>query len=139
MRWNWCPQCTGFRNTVTLFAALNAIEGSFMAQRRRHRPSRIAQFFNKSITDAQDLDIHLIQDNYTTHRASKRSKAWLGHHERGGCHFTPTWSAWINLLKHFFTNLTESMTRNQRLRFGQQTLSDINTYLTERNTNPRPL
>ena len=75
----------------------------------------------------KNLDIHLIQDNYATHKHPK-VKAWLGRHKRFKSHFTPTSSSWMNLVERFFADLTEDVIR---------TGSFASVGLAERNANPR--
>jgi transposase len=85
----------------------------------------------------KDLDIHLIQDNYATHKHPK-VKAWLGRHKRFKSHFTPTSSSWMNLVERFFANLTEDVIQTGSFTSVDDLVSDINAYLAGRNANPRP-
>ena len=57
-----------------------------------------------------DLDVHLILDNYGTHKTAKVEQ-WLLRHRRFHCHFTPTYSSWLNLVERFFASLTEHQLR----------------------------
>ena len=85
----------------------------------------------------KNLDIHLIQDNYATHKHPK-VKAWLGRHKRFKSHFTPTSSSWMNLVERFFADLTEDVIRTGSFASVGELVSDIKAYLAGRNANPRP-
>ena len=87
--------------------------------------------------DAEGLDIHLIADNYATHKHPK-VKAWLAKRPRFKMHFTPTSSSWLNLVERFFRDLTEDVIRSGSFASVQELVDDINAYLAERNANPRP-
>ena len=94
--------------TATLFAALDTATGEVTGKlKRRHRSVDFISFLRH--IDKQvpgDLDVHLILDNYSTHKTQK-VKTWLLRHPRFHCHFTPTYSSWINLVERFFAALTE--------------------------------
>jgi len=83
------------------------------------------------------FDIHLIADNYATHKHPK-VKAWLAKRPRFKMHFTPTSSSWLNLVERFFRDLTEDVIRSGSFASVQELVDDINAYLAERNANPRP-
>ena len=85
----------------------------------------------------KDLDIHLIQDNYATHKHPK-VRAWLKRHPRFKCHFTPTSSSWLNLVERFFADLTEDVIRSGSFGSVRELVRDIKAYLAERNANPEP-
>jgi transposase len=123
--------------TLTLFAALNYLDGkliSGIAKRHRHREWLA---FLKTI-DRQSpagLTLHLIADNYATHKHPTVS-AWLARHPRFRMHFTPTSSSWLNLVERFFRDLTDFITEQSFASLGE--LADaIITFLTERNANAR--
>ena len=83
-----------------------------------------------------DLAVHVIADNYATHKHAK-VKAWLGKHPRFEMHFTPTSSSWLNLVERFFADLT-AVIRDGSFRSVAQLRREIVRHLTEHNDNPRP-
>ena len=98
--------------TTTLFAALNVTEGKIIGRcMKRHRHQEWLGFLK--VLDAEtpaELDLHLIADNYATHKHPK-VKAWLKKHPRFHMHFTPTSSSWLNLVERWFRELTEKCIR----------------------------
>jgi transposase len=125
--------------TVTLFAALNALEGKLISRTEaRHTHVEWLRFLKQIDRETpEDLDIHLIQDNYATHKHPK-VKAWLKRHPRFKCHFTPTSSSWMNLVERFFADLTQDVIRAGSFASVGELVRDIEAYLAERNANPRP-
>ena len=125
--------------TITLFAALNALEGKLIARTEEHHTHVEWLRFLKQIDreTPKDLDIHLIQDNYATHKHPK-VKAWLKRHPRYKSHFTPTSSSWLNLVERFFADLTEDVIRTGSFASIRELVRDIKNYLAERNANPKP-
>jgi transposase len=119
--------------TLTLFAALNYLEGKLItriAQRHRHQEWLA---FLKTINreTPSGLDIHLIADNYATHKHAD-VKRWLATHPRFHMHFTPTSSSWLNLVERFFRDLTDFITEKSFASVGE--LSDaIIGFLAEHN------
>ena len=85
----------------------------------------------------KDLEIHLIADNYSTHK-HRKVEAWLGKHKRFHRHFTPTSSSWMNLVERFFADLTQDCVRAGSFASLQELTDAITTYLAERNENPKP-
>ena len=85
----------------------------------------------------KDLDLHLIIDNYCTHKHEK-VKEWLDKHPRFHIHYTPTSSSWLNLVERFFADLTNDVVRDGSFTSVRQLVRDIETYLAERNLNPKP-
>ena len=83
------------------------------------------------------LDIHLIQDNYATHKHPK-VKAWLARHPRFKSHFTPTSSSWMNLVERFFADLTADVIRSGSFASIGELVRDIEAYLSDRNVAPKP-
>ena len=100
--------------TTTLFAALNVHEGTVIGEcLAKHRNDEFLSFLKKLDREAdKDLDVHLIVDNYATHK-HPNVKAWLTKHPRVHLHFTPTSASWVNLVERFFRDITE-----ERLRRG---------------------
>ena len=85
----------------------------------------------------KDLDIHLIADNYCTHKHGK-VRAWLEVNPRFHMHFTPTGSSWMNLIERFFADLTRDVVRAGSFRSVKQLIKEIELYLAERNKAPKP-
>lgn len=124
--------------TTTLFAALELAEGRLIGTcMPRHRHQEWLKFLK--LIDAEtpaDLDLHLIVDNYATHK-HPRVKTWLKRHPRFHLHFTPTASSWLNLVERWFREIT-----NQRIRRGtfhnvNQLIAAITAYIEGHNENPR--
>jgi transposase len=125
--------------TITLFAALNALEGRLITRTEaRHTHVEWLRFLKQIDRETpKHLDIHLIQDNYATHKHPK-VKDWLKHHPRFKVHFTPTSSSWMNLVERFFADLTADVIRTGSFASVGELVRDIEAYLAERNANPRP-
>lgn len=85
----------------------------------------------------KDLDIHLIVDNYCTHKHEK-VLTWLAKHQRFHVHFTPTSSSWMNLVERFFGELTQDVIRDGSFENVRQLVRDIEDYLVDRNLAPKP-
>lgn len=83
------------------------------------------------------LDLHLIVDNYATHKHPK-VKAWLARHGRFHLHFTPTSSSWLNLVERFFRDLTVDVVREGSFGSVTELVRALEQYLAERNLAPRP-
>jgi transposase len=125
--------------TTSLFAAFDIGSGSVIAQHdRRHRHQEFLRFL-KLIDDAvpQDLDLHLVLDNYATHKTSK-VKQWLLRHPRFHLHFTPTSSSWLNLVERWFAELTNRKLRRSAHRSVIELEADIRKWINEWNINPKP-
>src|SRR5712672_816007 len=119
--------------TVTLFAALNYLEGKLITRLApRHRHQEWLAFLKTIDGETPPgLDIHLIADNYATHKHAD-VKRWLAKHPRFHMHFTPTSSSWLNLVELFFRDLTEFITEKSFASVGE--LSDaIIGFLAEHN------
>ena len=88
--------------TVTLFAALNYLNGKIISRTedRHTHVERLRVFKQLNRETLKDLDLHLIVDNYATHKHAK-VKQWLARHRRFHVHFTPTGSSWLNLVEFF--------------------------------------
>lgn len=123
--------------TVTLFAALNYLNGKILAERApRHRHQEWLKFL-KGI-DAEvpgDLDVHLILDNYATHKHPK-VLAWVAKHPRLHLHFTPTSSSWLNLVERFFRDLSQDVVLPGSFTSVKELSAAIGDYLAERNLRP---
>ena len=94
--------------TTTLFAALDVKTGQVIGQcLPRHRAKEFIKFLNKIDTAVDKaLDLHLILDNYSTHK-TKQVQNWLKRHTRFKLHFIPTSSSWLNMVERFFASITE--------------------------------
>lgn len=122
-----------------MFAALNTVDGSVISSlHRKHGALEFRKFLAK--IDAQvpeDLDIHLICDNYQTHK-TPAIRAWLENHPRFHMHFTPTYSSWINQVERFFGFVTEDLLRRSDHRSVQALEADIRAWVRTWNENPTP-
>jgi transposase len=125
--------------TTSLFAAFDLASGSVIAQSyRRHRHKEFLRFL-KLIDDAvpKDFDLHLVLDNYATHKTPEIHK-WLLRHPRFHLHFTPTSSSWLNLVERWFAELTNRKLRRSAHRSVTELEADIRAWTSEWNKNPRP-
>ncbi|MCZ6855945.1 MAG: IS630 family transposase, partial [Gammaproteobacteria bacterium] len=103
-----------------------------------HRSTEYISFLRHiDQTVSADLDIHLIVDNYSTHKSPK-VKQWLLRHPRFHCHFTPTYSSWLNLVERFFATLTEQQLRRGTHRSVPSLEKAIRDYLEIYNEDPKP-
>ncbi len=125
--------------TVTLFAALVALTGKLITRTEAYHTHVEWLRFLKQIDreTPKHLDLHLIADNYATHKHPK-VRAWLATHPRFKMHFTPTSSSWLNLIERFFADLTGDVIRSGSFASVKELVNDINAYLDERNANPKP-
>jgi transposase len=123
--------------TVTLFAALSYLDGKILSQTKQcHTHKEWLQFLKHLEKETPaDLDLHLIVDNYSTHKHPK-VKSWLAKHPRVHMHFTPTSSSWMNLVERFFRDLSEDVVREGSFGSTRQLAEAIVAYLAERNLNP---
>jgi transposase len=124
--------------TTTLFAALNTLDGSVMATcMERHRHQEWLKFLR--LIDRQtpaDKQLHLIVDNYATHKHAK-VKAWLARHPRFHLHFTPTGSSWLNLVERFFRDLSQQALVGASFGSIPELVDAIWHYLAEHNLRPK--
>src|SRR5271169_278060 len=125
--------------TVTLFAALSQLTGKLITRTEtRHTHVEWRRFLKQIDRETpQDLDLHLIADNYATHKHPK-VRAWLDKHPRMKMHFTPTSSSWLNLVERFFADLTGDVIRAGSFTSVNQLVRDIKAYLADRNADPKP-
>ncbi|GAA4179386.1 IS630 family transposase [Streptosporangium oxazolinicum] len=128
------------RNGITsLFAAFNVADGTVIGElHRQHRAAEFKKFLitiDKSVP--ADLDVHLVCDNYGTHK-TPAIKAWLARHSRFHMHFTPTGSSWINQVERWFGFLTDQMIRRGAHKSVQALEADIRAWIDDWNDNPRP-
>ncbi len=99
-------------------------------------PTRFAAFVSRE-TPA-DFDVHLVLDNYGTHKTAL-IRNWLNRHPRFHVHYTPTYSSWINQVERWFAILTEKQIRRGAHRSTRALEDAIRLYLTVYNQNPKPL
>jgi transposase len=128
------------RNGITsLFAAFDIADGTVISElHRQHRATEFKKFLiTIDKTVPTKLDVHLICDNYGTHK-TPAIKAWLAKHPRFHMHFTPTGSSWINQVERWFGFLTDQMISRGAHRSVQALEKDIRAWITDWNTHPRP-
>ena len=125
--------------TTTLFAAIEMVEGTVIANcMPRHRHQEWIRFLRQ--IDAQtspDLEVHLILDNYSTHKHAK-VKAWRARHPRFHFHFIPTSSSWLNLIERFFAELTRKRIRRGTFTSVAELQEAIRGYIGQHNADPKP-
>ena len=124
--------------TTTLFAALNVTEGQLIGTcMPRHRHQEWIKFLK--LIDSQtpnELDLHLIVDNYATHKHQKVQR-WLKRHPRFHMHFTPTASSWLNLVERWFREITDKRLRRGVFHNVKQLVDAITAFVDEHNQAPR--
>ena len=128
------------RHGVTsLFAAFNTADGTVISSlHRRHRTIEFKKFLTKIDNEVpDDLDVHLVCDNYGTHK-SPAIKKWLASHPRFHMHHTPTYSSWLNQVERWFAYLTDDLLRRGDHRSVQALERDIRDWATAWNENPKP-
>jgi transposase len=128
------------RNGITtLFAAFDTATGEVISSlHRRHRAVEFRKFLAKiDQTVPNHLQIHLICDNYGTHK-TPAVKAWLDRHPRFHLHFTPTGSSWINQVERWFGFLADQLIRRGAHKSVQALEADIRSWVATWNDNPRP-
>ena len=128
------------RNGITtLFAALNTLDGSVIGQcMERHRHQEWLRFLRQiDAATPKDHDLHLIADNYSTHKHPK-VKAWLAKHPRFHMHFTPTSSSWLNMVERFFRDLSEEQLRRGVFHNVPDLIQTIEHYIEHHNQDPKP-
>ena len=128
------------RHGVTsLFAAMDVATGVTISNcYRRHRHQEFLRFLNDIDANLPPgLDVHLVLDNYGTHKVSK-VRSWLARHPRYHVHFTPTGGSWLNLVERLFAEVTERCVRrgsHTAIRSLEKAMLD---YLDNRNRDPKP-
>src|SRR3954470_3304306 len=125
--------------TTTLFAALDIATGAVIGDlHRRHRSSEFLQFLRTIEANVPAvLDIHLVMDNYGTHK-TPAIKNWLARHPRFHVHFTPTSASWLNQVERWFATLTQKYIRRGTHRSTRQLEQAIKKYLAINNADPHP-
>jgi transposase len=125
--------------TATLFAALNVLEGTVIGEcQSRHRHQEFLRFLDRiDQSVATTLEIHLVLDNYGTHKHPEVNK-WLAARPRYHVHFTPTSSSWINQVERWFAEITRKQIRRGTFRSVRDLIKAIHDYIRIYNKNPRP-
>ncbi len=135
--------------TVALFAALDYLEVTVLRQfHQTHTHKEWLDFLKHIDAQCQEgLSLHLIVDNYSTHKHSK-VKSWIKCRnqrykkkygvERIVQHFTPTSSSWMNLVERFFRDIIEDVIREGSFCSVQKLIDDIELYLKQCNSDPKP-
>jgi transposase len=125
--------------TVTLFAALNYLDGRVLSTTApRHTHLEWLAFLKKIHRKTPPgLALHLIVDNYSTHKHAV-VRAWLAQHPRIHVHFTPTGSSWMNLVERFFRQLTDDVVREGSFTSIGELVTAINVHLAHHNLKPVP-
>ncbi|TDC08070.1 IS630 family transposase [Nonomuraea longispora] len=124
---------------TSLFAAFNIADGSVIGElHRQHRAAEFKKFLlTIDKTVPAELDIHLICDNYGTHK-TPAIRAWLARHPRFHMHFTPTGSSWINQVERWFGYLTDQLIRRGVHKSVQALEHDIRAWMDRWNADPKP-
>jgi len=125
--------------TTTLFAALDVKSGIVIGEcQPRHRAKEFIRFLKKIDRIVhKSLDLHLIMDNYATHKTPV-VKAWLAKHPRFKMHFIPTSSSWLNLVERFFAEITRKRIRRGAFASVAELEAAIDDYLLQHNASAKP-
>ena len=125
--------------TTTLFAALNMLDGKVIGSCMKHHRHGEFRRFLQHIDRATpaELDLHLIVDNYATHK-TPAIKRWLTAHPRFHLHFTPTSASWLNMVERFFAEITRQRIRRGVFKSVAELETAIMAYLDHHNANPKP-
>lgn len=126
--------------TTTLFAAIELAQGRLIGTcMSRHRHQEWIKFLR--LIDEQtpaELELHIIADNYATHKHPKVQR-WLARHKRFHMHFTPTSSSWLNLIERWFRNLTDKCIRRGAFGDVPQWIDTIMNYIAAHNKDPQSI
>ena len=125
--------------TTTLFAALDVLTGTVIGQcLPRHRHTEFIKFLNTIDREVpQGLQVHLILDNYATHKHVEVTN-WMKRHKRFHFHFTPTSSSWLNQVERWFRDLTDKNLRRGIFGSVPELIASIESYLNAHNADPKP-
>jgi transposase len=125
--------------TTNLYAALDVASGRVIADMtERHRAVEFRKFLNLINRNVpEDLDVHLVVDNVSTHKTPEIKK-WLLRHPRFHLHFTPTYSSWMNLVERWFAELTNKWLRRGTHRSTKGLESAITNWIDQWNDEPKP-
>jgi transposase len=125
--------------TTTLFAALNVLDGKVIGQcQQRHTHAEWLKFLRQIDRETpKDQTLHLIADNYATHKHPAVQK-WLAKHPRFNMHFTPTSASWLNMIERFFRDLTTERLRRGVFTSVPDLVAAIDDYVAHHNNHPKP-
>lgn len=125
--------------TTTLFAALEMAEGKLIGKcMPRHRHQEWIKFLELIDQETPaDLDLHLIADNYRTHKHAKVQR-WLKRHPRFHMHFIPTSSSWLNMIERWFREITDKRIRRDAFTSVPQLIAAIEDFIKRHNEDPKP-
>jgi len=125
--------------TATLFAAMNTLDGTVISmcddQHRHQEWLKFLRVIDRATPSGKE--IHLIADNYATHKHPK-VQSWLAHHRRFHIYFTPTSSSWLNMVERFFRDLTQNRLRRGIFRDVEELILAIGQYIDKHNHRPKP-
>jgi transposase len=124
--------------TTTLFAALSMLDGKVIGDcMQRHRHQEFIRFLKKIDGETlAEMDLHLIVDNYGTHK-HPRVKTWIARHPRFHLHFIPTSSSWLNLIERWFREITDKRIRRGSFKNVRSLIDTIMNYIDNHNQNPQ--
>jgi len=125
--------------TTTLFAALDIATGTVFTEcKPRHRHQEFLAFLRDLDTGVpEELDVHLIVDNYATHKHAK-VKAWLANHPRFHVHYTPTYASWLNQVERWFGLITQRAIRRGSFSSVKELIAKIDAFVQHYNRSSRP-
>jgi len=125
--------------TTTLFAALDIASGTVFTEcKARHRHQEFLEFLKRIEQAVPDhLDVHLIVDNYATHKHAK-VKLWLAQRPRFHIHYTPTYTSWLNQIERWFGLITQQAIRRGSFRSVKDLIAKIDHFVQQYNRNCRP-
>lgn len=133
------PLKKGRLGTMTLFAALNILDGTVIGRNmQQHRHQEFIRFLNTiNASVPADKAVHVILDNYAAHKHPK-VRAWLERHPRFSFHFTPTSCSWLNAVEGFFAKLTKRRLKRGVFHSVVDLQAAINRFVAEHNEKPKP-
>lgn len=125
--------------TISLFAALDVATGRVIASlHKRHRHQEFLKFLKKIDAEVPaHLDIHLVLDNYATHKTPQVAE-WFAKHPRYHLHFTPTSSSWLNQIERWFGKMTQQRLVRDAFKSVDSLIKAILEYIEHNNENPKP-
>ena len=125
--------------TTTLFAALNILTGEVLGIcKKQHRHQEWLSFLRKiNQSTPKDKDVHIICDNYATHKHPK-VKSWLKYHKRFHVHFTPTSASWLNMVERFFRELTDKQLKRGVFASVKELEASVMEFIEKHNRAPAP-
>lgn len=125
--------------TTTLFAALDVATGKVITKcKARHRHQEFLQFLRLIDSNTpSELDIHIVADNYSTHKHEK-VRLWLAKHPRFHMHYTPTYASWLNQVERWFGLITDQAIRRASFPSVKHLVKTIDTFATNHNENCKP-